>query len=683
MKHLVEHEQYSDRASRREAISSGIFKAVAATVGFSVLGSLAQSQVIKSTVSADDLIFNKLKRIDGKLISSLKSINIAAEREKLDKQVVETSVTNEITFSPESIRLKEELNSFKEKTVIQNSGSIVVKKELLGTTSDILLDPLASQLNLEVGRIKGYSIQFSPQNVEFLLNQAATLLERGMQARAECDELSTKYTELILEIHEFLKLDNNLVEQSKKGLYELDYNKIKSEYEIEKSNQALLISACKKLDLIIDEKYSDANIEFQQSNLYKLNWSGYHFAGFLSDNKAGEPYQHQLNFRGQGLKHIPDLTAEAALELNRFALTLQKASNEIQLENMEASKIASTRRKSYLKQRLDWEKQNIEFKKERDAILREKMMVRLQSATSKEGVLNYVKRILPLKIQFQNDFEEAYARLIAAEVGLQKIYGINLPLPSLENTLSQPSDLFDRCITWVRSCINSLNRFSQSEIFAIIPVSIRRQYKNYSQFIQAYQSGKWAFQIHESVFDKKYHTRLRGISLSVVCLGSSYKRPFNIDGCLTGTVKMPKTLKYRQLDDQELILDNSNFPKPPLYSIGRVFSTERDIVPQVVGGDSIVNCSPLGGWEVSLDPVFRNFYYQKKRNGKIQRRSVFLNDVTNFDDEISEGIVPNAENELQSMRDDHAKEVYSNFPKFIPSDFYDIQLDLHVAYKMK
>lgn len=682
-----------DALDRRAAISKGLLTAVGATIGFSLLTKSTNSQVVNNNTSDstnrspninitndEDINTKKFKKLDNSIEKKISSINLSNPKISIDNQNKITNIYTPLQLSQEFESKLKEVVDFS-KNFILNNKVVTIKKEILNSSENLDLNAISSSILIDRNYIKENVKQFCPYTCEFHLNKAASLLERGLESRKEYDDLAIKCLELILELNEFVKLDENLIEQSKNGLYDLDFDKVKSDLAIETEVQSKLISAYEKLNTLIKEKYSDESIGLLQNNTHKMNWASSFYAGYVVDNKEGNPYMHQLNFGGEGNKHIPDIVSEGALAVNYFNLLIQKAANEIQLESIDSNKIASTKRKQYLKNRLSWEGKDKEFKKQRDNILREKMITRLQSFKSPDGILNYLKRIIPIKHRFNNDFTEAYVRIKAVESGLNKIYGYETKAPEIGES-PIPVDFFDNCVTWTRGAINFLNRFSQSEVFSKFPISIRRTYKNYNDFLKAYDSGKWVFTLDENDFKDKYNVRLRGISMSIVCLGGNYKEPFNLDGCFKGTIKIPQVLKYKHRNEQTLVLDITNNPKIPEFIIGRVYSTERDISQEVVGGDSIINTSPLGQWEIKLDPIFRNFYYERKGN-KIKKKSVFISQTTNEDEEVSDGIRPNFDNIPAEAIQDYLKDLYTKYPKFLQTDFFDIQIDIHIAYKEK
>ncbi|MGG7664056.1 hypothetical protein [Dyadobacter sp. BHUBP1] len=558
--------------------------------------------------------------------------------------VVETSVFNS---NEHIIELKNKLSEFL-KEFFEDRNAV---------PRDSSISNLESQIEIDLEKLAVSFKSFSPCKVEVLLNQSADLFERALSDRNEWDLKSIELFKLVLELNEFMLLDDNLLEQIEKGLYQIEIDEVVNLLAGENILESKLRDSIANTKKLIDEKYGDASISNVNESIKMLNFASLFFADYASTSRdAAGPTHNQLNFGGV-VQYPYQLGETAQLALNSFNMKIQKIISETQLIALESSDDVSKNRKKFLEKKLKWLKENIKAKLQRDQILRSTSIYKLSSLISDDGILNYKKRLLPLKERFTNDFAEAYARLKSAELGLNRIYGYEKKLPPLSAQNVADSKFFDDCIVWNRDAINFVNKFSQNEVYIRKIISIRDYVSDGEKFKRGFYNGKWDINVTNEYLVDKYHARLRGVSVSVVGLGKHLKNPHDLEGNISSNITMQSSELLYLHHTGYVALDIKEFQHTKSVSMGRVFSTSHPRSGEIVGSEVFFNMSPVGNWTIKLEPISRNFYWEKKGRRRYKRK----------DWPATIEVGNSGGNE--------------EFPLFYEDDFFDIQLELHLLVK--
>ena len=628
------------------------------------------SQVKKATVNSKENL-NSLYS-PKKIITALDDNSLKAKLRKLDNEnqlIVPKQITQLLNENDTSLNEKKKRYN----SIVQidcETGVVKIKADGQSVLKDLALSKIESQIEVDENFIKTNSKKLLPNKVEVLLNQSADLLDRGIKDRSEWDDKAIKFLNIALELQEFRKADDLLKKEVEAGLYERDYKKAKVDLDTQEIVQRKAAAAEMQMNKLITERFSPKALEEEQTNLRRMNTS-YTFAGFHSDpGDIGR--EHLIDFDGTKAP-ILEFVNSGSLATNQKNFAIQEELNSIQLRQLEANERTASKNKQFFLDKVKWEQKNISFKLEHDQILRETSCYKLASFLEDDGILNYVKRLVPLKQKFNNDFIESLSKLKAAAVGLTAIYDFLEPLPTFGKNNVQ---FFDDCILWNRNAINFINRSTQNQVTATISISVRSLFSDLESYANSYSSGKWKFTISENVFKDKFQVKMLGLSLSLIGLGKVYKEPFNLDGCFQAKVTVPQKSGYKQPSGKTTILDMSEYPAIPEISIGNVYSNESSRDPDIVGTQIITNLSPIGEWTLSLLPLSRPFVYEKQKNGKIKKTSLLQkNKQINFDG-TKDNILLDSTKGVES----NSEIVNGIAVQFLPSDFWDLKLDLRVAY---
>lgn len=654
---------------RRIFFKKSIGAILTSVLGLSVLNSF--SQVRKATVNSKENL-NSLY-LPKKYISALDNNTIKSKIKKLDieNQILTAPHVTEVS-NDSDVYLKE--NKDKYDSLIQidcETGIIHIKADGKSVMKDIDISKIESQIEIDENYIIQNSKKLFPNKIESLLNQSADLLDRAIRDRSEWDDKANKFLEIALELQEFQKADDLLKKEVEAGYYKLEYKKAKVDLEMQEIIQMKAASAEIQMNKLISERFSPKALQEEQTNLRRMNTS-YTFAGYHSGPGGEEPREHEINF-DQTIASISEFVNSGSLAMNQTNFAIQQELNKIQLRQLEANEKTASKNKLFFSDKLKWEEKNISFKLEHDQIIRDTSCYKLASFLKDDGILNYIKRLIPLQQKFNNDFIESNIRLNSASIGLKAIYDYEAPLPTFRKNYVQ---FFDDCIIWNRKAINFINSSTQNQIATTIPVSIRSLYKNLADFNNSYTNGKWKFNIDENFFKDKFQVKMLGLSLSVIGLSKDYKEPFNLDGCFQAKMVIPKKESaYMQKSGKKTTLDLSEYLIPDIC-IGNVYSNESSHNSEIVGSQILSNLSPIGEWTISLLPTSRTFVYEKRKNGRVRKTSLIRKNAQ-FDFNNSEEVV--TENSLVDVQSSKEASNHS-YVDFIPTDFWDLKLDIHVAY---
>lgn len=434
--------------------------------------------------------------------------------------------------------------------------------------------------------------------IEPLIDQAADLLDRGLQDRAIWDEMSIKYLDLLLELKEFAELDRIHQEEEAAGLYSTPWKESMAEHAAiisEKQGQEQAKVALEKLT----SDFFAAQVKEQQSKaLQGLAWlSGR--AGYYVEGQTVKYFQHV--WEGTTAE-VSGLAQAATVTISGHSLNLQEATIGIQKASAQIGAEAATHRAGGLQIRVDWDKVNADFLRRRTLISRQLEEIKATATAHPNGVLNYSKRLTSLKGRFHNDFRDAIARIHSIQRGLRDIYGYVEPVPS-DDTAVQ---FFDDCLLWTRNVIQWLIRFSRLEQNVVLPLSVRSLVGE-TEWRTGLAAGYWCFSLNESFLPEGCHVRLRGLS--------AFAEPSaGCDQVWRMSVVVPRCAIYRHLDSEVTVeVDQSIVPS---IELGRVTSRESNREPDVAGASAAFNASPFGMWSVRVHSSVG-----RRRNGGSQKQT--------------------------------------------------------------
>ena len=299
--------------------------------------------------------------------------------------------------------------------------------------------------------------EFRYHQVEPLLAQTATLLERGIASRSEWNTLGEKSFSTFLELKEFVDLEAIHSKETHIGYYALPTLLSYSAYDAEDHNYEANLDAT-----------APYWIRFYPDNRKQ----------FYPGPRQNEPLE-QAVMRGQA--NLFSEQAKAA-EMRRLNFDFQGRSDL-------------------------W---NVEFRRKRTEAARRVNALKTIAFTEPGGAFNYEERRAQIQKRFQADFNDAMSRLAAVKQGLNNIYGYSLPLKDSDNP-------FDDALIAVRESMDWLARFSAQEQNYIFPISLHALLgNNWDQGLNSDgHMGAWDFTVNTDLFPDQAHVRLRGLSLTV------------------------------------------------------------------------------------------------------------------------------------------------------------------------
>lgn len=271
-----------------------------------------------------------------------------------------------------------------------------------------------------------------------------------------------------------------------------------------------------------------------------------------------------------------DLETHAALTEHRQFVAAARAANS---------------RMSSLEARRYWEWCNLWFARWRAQAARDTYSVKAAAVADPDGALNYGKRLDALQGRFQLDFRSAIARLQKVSIGMQRIYGYNVPLPA------NPADLdyFDQCLYWNRAALQWLIRFTRREQCLVLPISIRRLVGE-AAWAKGRSTHEWSFNLSAEVFASFSHVRMRGISAATRSTDEIGKE------LLTLGVRVPRRGTFVHLTGAIEVLNQSDVP---MVWLPRVSARTARRLPDVLGISALHNVSPIGRWTITApQPTF-------------------------------------------------------------------------------
>lgn len=424
---------------------------------------------------------------------------------------------------------------------------------------------------------------FSPLHVEPLIDQAADLLDRGLRDRATWDEQAIKMLELSLELGEYKDLDAIHAEEEQAGLYDVPSRLSAAEKSAEALNASYQQYNEDLIDRIIQDLYSTDEINKSYNASRKAAW----LTGLVPARYDGQTLVEWKKYNYGGVeKEMATWAIDAAEALSAHQLFTESRSWRLQKEIFDTLTEVSKRKLPGLNSKAEWDDLNANFMRRRTLIARKYQDIKSRAAVDPDGILNYQKRLAPLRKRFHEDFRHALARLKVISQGMRDLYKYNVPLPTDEGSV----DYFDRCLIWTRSAIQWLIRFSRVDQSVVVPVSMR-DILGEDLYRQEREIGKWTLPLDANVFGGMVQLRVRGLSAFVV--GESAE-----DKLWQLTVSVPPLGTVLYLSGDPIKIDQSRIPP---CRFARVTKRESLREPDLVGVSSLYNASPVGLWEVQVN----------------------------------------------------------------------------------
>ena len=336
-------------------------------------------------------------------------------------------------------------------------------------SGSIILGSLA--LRIESGfKVVRADENFRSFHVEPLINQAADLLDRGIRDRAQNDDLTAKAITLALEFGEYYGLDSIHREEEGAGICDAPANSSAADLAGTRSAYTGQQSTGNIYKWIQDVLFSYD----EQNNQYNASRKNAWLNGILPYSFKGQVF---ADYTQQPWNGVPDTVShwsiDAAERTSSHGLNVQANSMFAQTQNFFGLANSSNARLPGLQFKAEWDKANSGFMRRRTIVSRTFEDLKFIAATTPDGALNYSKRVSALKSRFQQDFNNAYARLVKVAEGLRDVYDFDLagnPLPVNTTDLS----FFDDCLLWSRKVMDWLVRVGRIEQNYVLPISLRK-----------------------------------------------------------------------------------------------------------------------------------------------------------------------------------------------------------------
>jgi hypothetical protein len=511
------------------------------------------------------------------------------------------------------------------KSIIQDlyKDYSVSSKDSLKESIGMYFQGIDERINLSAGTYRnGKVVLIKPEDfrsfhAEVLIQQAANLLDRGLRARAEWDELSIRAFDLVLDLKEYVEMEQIHDEESKAGYYEWPAKEAKLLEEAELYSQQEAEEAEKGLTALVKYREGEKNkvlthvkraahlspfpvLFYDRPSQRHADIRGENSEGMVNDSLTTWQYETD----GEVGEYHPHEVLEKAAEVQtKYAFEIQDLETRAHINSLILAKKAAKARKDAANVRADWEDKNKKFSLARTKLTIELQHMRAAAANTEGGALHYKERMDPLWNRFEHDFRQATTMMEVAAKGLREIYGYKEALPSdpfppKENVT--PRRFYDACIIWVRNALSFLASFSQKEQTYIQPISLRRILP-VAQWEGGKQQGEWKLTITEQHLKETYakdlfHVRLRGLNVFVMHKDANSVWQVILRAPMKGTSRhLPG-----QLENNKPVILDLDQSKVPICLIGRVMGRSSPRDPDLVGLSSQYNISPFGEWSVKV-----------------------------------------------------------------------------------
>jgi hypothetical protein len=432
----------------------------------------------------------------------------------------------------------------------------------------------------------GIALRFT--DYDLLLDEAGALLERCLQARAEYQEKLSKAFNLLYEYEEFIEMDAIHSEEVKGdgavGIYTVQAAASRAEVASLEDKLAAAQTARSIYENIQEEHFSDKAADdivgaeqllaFANGSREKITWN------------KGSP-----QFAYDAVLPPTELVVNRTIQIQRSYNYVQ-LSSAVSLVKSTISSLAGARAK------LNWDVQDIEFKRRRTQAARAIAEKKIAQATLPGGAYNYAEQLSQLRRRVARDFVEAKQHLLAVSDGLKTIFGRSDTIPKLDVSGLFTSFTLDEAYRWATDASTYLRSTAKREQRFTQTLSLKSVMGN--DFFR--KAPPWIFAIDEKFFPNLRNVRLKGINAFAV--GSSgVERIFlqaKAGTSASFSVQAPKESFYCWADAAGTKAA-ANQTDVPIVRIGKVGTRESFPYYEVYGANVLRNISPIGIWSLKLD----------------------------------------------------------------------------------
>ena len=427
---------------------------------------------------------------------------------------------------------------------------------------------------------------FRPQDVEPLLDQATTILERALVDRTSAQSLGEKLANVFVELTQAFALDAITTAEEAAGRFDVDAAVSRAQEQANKQlrdtyrqvagwQQALH-------DFVLDSG-GEGNCNIARASMLAYTRAMY------SETTCAKPMMFPINVCGNPYgapSNRIDIDAELTRQLQWHEQHAQSIACSAAVEEKTGQGNAVEKTGAGIQAQRAWNEQNAQFLRQRaDAVrqaIRLKATLRLVA-----GALDFEPQMRVARQRYQQQLADAYARLQAVATGLARLYayspnGAPDPLPALN---LQDATSFDNVLAWVRRATAWLAGFSRRCHNYVLPLSVRHLTAN--AWEGGKRTGEWSFAIDPDFFDdSERHVRIRG--MCGWCVGKD--GPYSLD------VWIPGLTQIRYWNGQ---LSQDFDQHVPRFRLGRVSPRKGAAVAEVSGLTALFNASPIGQWRVT------------------------------------------------------------------------------------
>jgi len=430
--------------------------------------------------------------------------------------------------------------------------------------------------------------------VEILLDEASSLLDRCFAHRAKRDQLQLEKWRIQLELDRFFRFDQLRAHRLEAGVETVAYERAVLEAGAESSAAANHKSAETQLKTLSDDLLATGFNKRMAAKELSAWISAYPL-------KDGELRGDNASYTFDGVqKTKPDHLFEAArMEADEAAWEQATDLAVRRFQALGESESASLRKESWNRQ-ARCAKVNIGFRREGGQVEADAGWERAFQAQAPNGLLNFEERIAPVEREFAADFREALAHMTAARRGLKELFDYDSALPQ-----EGSAGYLDAVGAWVRQAKMALARGARFDQSYTRVVSLKDLAK--SQWESGRATGEWSFDLPDAVFDGQAHVRLREVGLAVVPTPeapepASPKKtneppPAKPEGYWSARITAPAAGVVRFRSGASHEIDQKGLP--PCF-LGRVAAMAPAREPEMAAV-AFANASPIGKqWRVTL-----------------------------------------------------------------------------------
>lgn len=425
-------------------------------------------------------------------------------------------------------------------------------------------------------------IQYLPRHCDVLLQDAASLLDRGIRTRAEWRDLNTKAFLQYLEIQQLTALDAIHKDEVVQGFYTLPYDVSKEELAALAASAASSGLASAWVKGLVTSDFNATTSDDWFNAIIELNWLA-HLPTWPTP-VSGPQLNHTY---GSHTGTAPDLARDATAITAQHDLNSQFSGLQAQKATLDGAVTAATRRTTGSQRQTDWNAQDASFRRRRTEVARQLMQAKTDAYTQPGGALNYLEQMIPVQQRFEHDFRDALARMNAIRIGLIQLYGYSAPPLQFDATSTQ----FDDALLWLRDAGAFLSSFTSLEQEYVFTISVHALLgeKNFKKGLSSPTSGAWSFSLDPSLFPEQKQIRIRSVSAYVV----SQQDP---RATWQLAIQAPQSGQVFQMHAP---VSTPVEQKSPVVRLARVQNRSSAREADAVGMMSMRNVSPLGGmWKV-------------------------------------------------------------------------------------